>query len=109
VAVVGAIVLYILVSVFARGSERESRWKILCIAIGTPLLGAAAAIATSEVVSSIPAGAGLALVVEVVALLAALIYWCEIDRRSAGKIAASYFGIAIVLSIVWAMFAGPAA
>jgi|SRR5580704_2748140 hypothetical protein len=98
--ILSAVILYILVSVFARGSERDARWKILCIAIGAPLLGVAAAIGVEQIASSALAVAAADLIVVIAAVTIALIYWCAIDRKAAAKIVASYFGISIALNVV---------
>ena len=99
--VISAVGLYILVSIFSSGTESESRWKILVIAVGTGLLQAI-------VLNLIPgiAGALVAIGLSVGLIIAALTFWCGVERKAALKIAGSYLGLCLAIGILLAVFSG---
>jgi hypothetical protein len=92
--IVSAIGLYILVSVFSSGTESNARWKILIIAIG-------AAVVQGVILALLPNLVGLLLgmVVSVGLIAAALMLWCGVERKPVFKIAGSYFGLCLVLTV----------
>ena len=94
--IISAIGLYILVSIFASGTESDARWKILFIAI-------ASGIFQSWVSRAIPNLVGflVAIVASLGLIVMALILWCGVDRKAAVKIAGSYFALCVGLVIVF--------
>ena len=97
--IISAIGLYILVSIFSSGTESNARWKILIIAVGAGLLQAILLGALPNIT-----GLLLAVVVPIGLIVAALVLWCGVERKSAGKIAGSYFGLCVVLGIATSFF-----
>jgi hypothetical protein len=97
VGVLGAVGLYILVSIFSSGTESDARWKILAIAVG-------AAVLQSIVIRRVPTlfGVLVAIAMSLGLVVAGLIFWCGVERRPALKIAGSYFGLCILVSVVTA-------
>lgn len=96
--ILNAVVFYILVSVFARGRESELRGKIFVLAL---VLGF-----TPQLVAHLVGGL-LGLLVALFATFAigvlGLMFSCEIPKTTAYKISASYLGIAVVLTLVYAV------
>ena len=95
--IVSAIGLYILVSIFSSGTESDARWKILAIAFGAGVVQAA-------ILGVLPSIVGLllAVVISAALIIAALVFWCGVERKPALKIAGSYFGLCVLLGIVMA-------
>jgi hypothetical protein len=97
--VVSAVGLYILVSVFASGTESDARWKILFIAIASGIVQAVIGNAVPNL-----GGLLLAIVASLGLIWIALIFWCGVEQKAALKIAGSYFalcvGIVIVLGVI---------
>jgi len=91
---VSAVGLYILVSIFSSGTESAARWKILAIAI-------VSGVVQTFILGALPSIVGLllAVVVPVGLIMAALVFWCGVERKAALKVAASYFGLCVVLGI----------
>jgi hypothetical protein len=100
---VGAILLYVLVSIFNDGIEDEIRWKVLAIAGVTVVveffllrLGTYRFLALAAVLIS----------TALVALL--LIVWCKLSRSVAAKVAGSFLGIRVALAAVALLLFRPA-
>jgi hypothetical protein len=91
--VVSAVGLYILVSVFASGTESDARWKILFIAIASGIVQAVVSQAVPNLAGLLLASLGL--------IVAALVLWCGVERKAAVKIAGSYFALCVGLVIVF--------
>ena len=93
--ILSAVALYILVGVFSSGTESSARWKILAISIGSLVI-------ELVVVRILPglAGFGIALIVAMVLIAAALIFWCGVERKSAVKISASYLAISVAFTVI---------
>jgi len=89
-SIISAIGLYILVSIFSPGTESNARWKILFIAI-------AAGYVLWLVTNALPNLVGLLLAVmaSLTLIVALLVFWCQIDRKAALKIAGGYFGVCV--------------
>ncbi len=94
--IASALGLYILVSIFSSGTESESRWKILLIAI-------ASGIVLALVSNALPGLLGffLAILLSLGLIAATLVFWCRVERAAALKIAASYFGLCVGLVILF--------
>jgi|SRR5687768_10107796 hypothetical protein len=97
--IISAVGLYILVSVFSSGTESDARWKILAIAVGSGVVQAVVLGALPNIV-----GLLLAVVVSVVLIVAALVFWCGVQRKPALKIAGSYFALCVALGIVTSLW-----
>ena len=95
-AVLPAVALYILVSIFSEGLESSARWKILVIAIGSALLSAVVRELIHGIVGSI---AGLA--VGLLLIFVTLNVWCRVDRKTTLKIVAAYSAITIALAVAF--------
>ena len=95
-AVLPAVALYILVSIFSEGLESSARWKILVIAIGSSLVSAVVQELIDGIVGAI-AGSAVALLL----IFVTLNIWCGVDRKATLKIVAAYsaFTIALVMAI----------
>ena len=98
--VVSAVGLYILVSLFSSGTESNARWKILFIAVASAIVQASLANALPNVL-----GLALAIVASLALIWVALVFWCDVDKPAAVKIAASYFGLCIAIAIIFFLIA----
>jgi len=92
---------YILTSIFSDNSVSEARWKIFAVALVVTVL----LITISNANETL---AGLAIACAVAALVAwlGLVFWIKVRMWQAVKIAGSYIGIAIGLSLVLALLLG---
>ena len=99
VGILSAVLLYILVSIFAPGVEKKARFKILGTAI-------AASIAQNTLVKLVPNLLGFAgsIVLSVGIVVTLLTLWCEVERKVALKIASIYMGSLLALAIVASLF-----
>jgi hypothetical protein len=94
-AVLPAVALYILVSVFSEGLESSVRWKILVIAIGSSLASAAVQALIGGIVGTL-VGFAVALLL----IFVALSFWCRVDRKATLKIVAAYAVFTVGLVVV---------
>lgn len=94
-----AVVLYILVSIFSSGTEGSARWKVLSLAI----LAGVLPLITIRLVPNL-LGAILSLVSVVLVVFVGLIYWCQVEKSAALKIAASFLGVTILLEVLARFF-----
>jgi hypothetical protein len=93
--VILAAVFYILVSVFAQGTESNARWKILLTALAVTLLMMAGGGYFTTLV-----GWAVAWLVAALVSVTALMYWIKVTKSQALKITGCYFGFVLILSIV---------
>ena len=93
--VITAVLLYVLVSKFAPGRQRENRNRILAIALGTIvleiLLGRLSPHLAWQLATTLIAAAFVWVAVE---------KWCGVDRRPALKIAGSFIVLRFVLEVL---------
>jgi hypothetical protein len=93
--VLSALLLYVLVSTFNDGIEDEIRWKVFGIA------GLVVAIELGLQYFGVPSSLALAAVLGSTILVALLlVVWCKLSRSVAGKVAASFLGIRVALSVL---------
>ena len=94
-AVLPAVALYILVSVFSEGLESSARWKILVIAIGSSLASALVQVLIGGIVGTL-VGFAVALLL----IFVNLNFWCRVDRKATLKIVAAYAVFTVALVVV---------
>jgi hypothetical protein len=91
---IGAAILYILVSIFSDTDVEAHCWRILGIALGAG--------AFEIVLSHLLPGLIWALVillVEVLLIALALVYWCGTPRKQAIKVTGIFTGVRLALGI----------
>jgi hypothetical protein len=90
----GAAILYIFVSMFSDTDVEAHRWRILGIALGAG--------AFEMILSYLLPGliwALLILLVEVLLIALALVYWCGTPRKQAIKVTGIFTGVRLALGI----------
>jgi hypothetical protein len=103
-AVLPAVALYILVSVFSEGLESSVRWKILVIAIVSSLMSAAVQALIGGIVGTLVGFAAALLLIFVT-----LNFWCPVDRKATLKIVAAYAVFTVALAAVIGFLRGAVA
>jgi hypothetical protein len=99
----GAALLYILVSVFSDTDVETHRWRILGIALGAGVFETALSHWLSGPIWMLPI-----LLVEVVLIALALVYWCGTPRNEALKVTGIFTGIRVALGVAIALIWGRA-
>jgi hypothetical protein len=91
-----AIALYILVSIFSSGTETNSRWKVLALALFAGLV-------PLIVVRLLPGlfGAVVALATVVAVVTMGLMFWCQVERKAALKIGTLFLIVSIALDVAF--------
>jgi hypothetical protein len=74
--------------------ESAGRWKIVAVAIASIFVNAS----LHELIPGF-AGAIVSVLATVVLVGVALVTWCEVERKTALRILAAYFGCSLVLSV----------
>jgi hypothetical protein len=93
--ILGAIILYMLVSTMSDADVEANRWRILGVVLG---IGVIEFLLARVLVGWVW---GLAmLLVEIGVITLALTFWCGVPRKQALKIAGVYTGIRIAIGIV---------
>jgi hypothetical protein len=100
--VINAIILYVLVSIFADSMQGSTRWKVLGIAMAI-VIGEAA---VGYYVENEWVRLSFFLVAMPVLVAFLLVVWCGLARRAAIKIAALYTAIRAAILIAFLVWAG---
>ena len=91
-----AIAFYVIVSVFARGLESSSRWKILVVSLVSTLT-------MGGVSGNYPTllGTGIAALSAAAVAYVLLVLWLKAARAAALKISSTFVAFIVVWSVFW--------
>jgi hypothetical protein len=103
-SLLNSVIFGVLVLSLLQGAEGAGRWKVVAVAIASIFVNAA----IHELIPGL-VGALASVLATVVFVGVALVTWCEIERRTAFRILAAYFGCSLVLNIFSALVSNPPA
>jgi hypothetical protein len=93
-SLLNSVVFCVLVLSLLLGVESAARWKIVAVAIASIFVNAS----LHELIPGL-VGAIVSVLATVALVGVALVNWCQVERKTAIRILAAYFGCSLVLSV----------